>query len=62
MSSTPFFMRFVERQASQAPEATPVRTGVKAGAADDKKPRKGWEKGYETFKYPSDADEPVVEW
>ena len=63
MSTKPFFMRFVERQDKQPAEQ--VRTNVKAGAEDDKgkdKARKQWEKGYETFKYPSDSDEPVAEW
>ncbi len=61
MSANPFFMRFIERQDNQ--EAA-VRTGVKAGAETDKKPKdkKPWEKGWECMKYPSDDDEPVIEW
>ncbi len=61
MSANPFFMRFVERQDNQ--EAT-LRTGVKAGAEGDdkKKPKKNYEKGWECMKYPSDDDEPVIEW
>lgn len=54
-TQTPFFMRFVEKQ-----DDARVETQVVAGADDDKKKKKKskpWEKGEETFKYPSDYDE-----
>lgn len=57
MSANPFFMRFIERQDNQ--EAA-VRTGVKAGAETDKKPKD--KKPWECMKYPSDDDDPVIEW
>lgn len=54
---TPFFMRFVEKQAA------PVDTDVKAGASDKK--TNVWRDSVVevTMKYPSDNDdEPIYTW
>ncbi len=59
MADMPFFMRFVERQDQTAsePRAEELRTGVTAGADKGDKPRKSFEKGMETMKWPSDGDD-----
>ncbi len=65
MSASPFFMRFIERQDNQQEtQEAALRTGVKAGAEGDEKPKdkKPWEKVRETHKYPSDGDEDVMRW